>query len=346
MEEKSKRYLTLEEMMAEYKNRPEINYLWNGVKENSFGLIFGPSKSGKTIFCENLGMSLAMGADEYFGYKLDGIPKTVLFIGLEEFWANRVERNIKQFNSLEEKEKDLLNRNYRFQEREFTKNILTKKNWEDLRDTIVDSGAQVVFIDSVTRMNPGKMEASDTAEKIMQQLRDVCYELEITLICIHHTPKMGDNPIVMDSIKGSSVFAQEADFAIGIHCTSRKNRYMKNVFFRYAQDDDDTVREFEIGKDTWLNYLAQVDEREILERTDRRRNTESKDLIENYFYQNPEMTYPLADLVNYFKTELPIKDRQIKTYLKELVDEGKVVNPERGKYVSSMQNEIGSDGEV
>lgn len=344
--ENNKRYHTLEEMMADYENRPEKKFLWNGIKEKSFGLIFGPSKSGKTIFCENLGMSIASGENEFFGYKLDGIPKKVLFVGLEEFWENRMERNIKQFNSLEENQKELLNKNYRYQLKEFPKNILTEKNWEDLRDTIVDSGAEVVFIDSVTRMNPGKMESSDTAEKIMQKLRDICYEIQITLICIHHTPKIGDNPIIMDSIKGSAVFAQEADFAIGIHCTSRKNRYMKNVFFRYAQDDDETVREFEIGKDTWLNYMAEVDEREILERTDRRRNTESLDFIENYFKANPSATYPVNELVNYFKSELPIKDRQIKTYLKELVDKGTVVKPERGLYVSSRHIKSDEDEEV
>lgn len=339
---KGKLYHTLEEMMVEYENRPKIDYLWNGIKEKSFGLFFGPSKSGKTIFCENLAMSIAIGSKDFFGYKLDGIPKKVLFVGLEEFWPNRVERNIKQFNSLEENEKDLLKLNYRFQEKEFTKNILTEKNWEDLQSTIVNSEAEVVFIDSVTRMNPGKLESSDTAEKIMQKLRDVCYELEITLICIHHTPKIGDNPIVMDSIKGSAVFAQEADFAIGIHCTSKKNRYMKNVIFRYAEDDDETVKEFEIGNDIWLNFIAEVNEQEILQRTDRRRNTGNKEFIEGYFNENPNVTYPLIDLVNYFTTELPIKERQIKTYLKDLVDEGKVVNPERGQYSLSVLKKKGN----
>ena len=117
---------------------------------------------------------------------------------------------------------------------------------------------------------------------------------------------------------------------------------MKNVFFRYAQDDDETVREFEIGKDTWLNFVAEVDEREILARTDRRRNTENKDFIESYFDNNPTVTYPLTELVNYFKAELPIKERQIETYLKDLIDEGKLVNPERGQYSSSVHRNEGN----
>jgi len=73
-------------MKSELEKRPKVEYLWGGIKEKSFGLVFGPSKSGKTIFSENLAMSLAVGRDSFFGKKLSGKPKKVFFIGLEEFW--------------------------------------------------------------------------------------------------------------------------------------------------------------------------------------------------------------------------------------------------------------------
>ena len=82
-------------------------------------------------------------------------------------------------------------------------------------------------------MNPGKIEQSETAELIMQSLRNICYDLNITLICIHHTPKMYDTAITIDKIKGSSVFAQESDFAFGVNRTSLGHRYLKEVFFRF-----------------------------------------------------------------------------------------------------------------
>lgn len=103
-----KSFLTLSEMLEEKKNRPESKFLWSGIKEKSFGLVFGPSKSGKTIFCENLGMKIAMGADEYLGYELDGVPKKVLFVGLEEFWESRAERNNKQLEELDSEQKELV----------------------------------------------------------------------------------------------------------------------------------------------------------------------------------------------------------------------------------------------
>jgi RecA-family ATPase len=214
-----------------YGEMPVTKMLWNGVKEKSFGLIFGPPKSGKTIFCENLAISIAIGRDSYFDYQLDGIPKKVLFIGLEETFQSRIGRNSLQFETLSEDEKLLMDENYEVQELEFPRFIINNENWTTLSDSIKNSGAEVVFIDSITRMNHGKLEDGKTAEEIMSKLRNISQDLDVTLFAIHHTPKLHGNPITMDSIKGSSVFAQESDFAVGISRTERKHRYMKNIFF-------------------------------------------------------------------------------------------------------------------
>ena len=100
MTKKVKHVLTFEEMIKELKKMPPKKYLWSGIKEVSIGLVFGPSKSGKSIWCENLGLKIAIGDNMYMGYSLDGIPKRVLYIGLEEYWENRVERNAKQHSIL------------------------------------------------------------------------------------------------------------------------------------------------------------------------------------------------------------------------------------------------------
>ncbi len=330
-----KSFLTLQEMLEMKKNRPKPKYLFSGVKEKSFGLIFGPSKSGKTIFCENLAMSLACGMNEFFGYTLDGIPKKVLFVGLEEFWENRVERNEKQFDVLSENDQNLVAKNYLFQSTKFTNKIYKDQDWQDLKKMITDSKAEIVFIDSITRMNPGKLENSADAEKVMQKLREICYSTGVTLICIHHTPKMGDNIINMDSIKGSSVFAQESDFAIAVTQTPKKNRYVKNVFFRYAPDNDDTVKEFSIDSSTWLNFFKDVSETELINRKDRRKNDSNRGLVIEFLNQNTSNTYKTNELVSYITSQTSVKERQAKTYLSDLVNESKIINPSYGHYAST-----------
>jgi len=342
-EKETKGYVSFKEMLIEFKKRPKIEFLWSGIREKSFGIVFGPSKSGKTIFCENLAMSLAVGKNEFFGKKLSGIPRKVMFIGLEEFWENRVERNVKQLAVLNEEEVKVLNENYLYQAIDYSKYIHQKEEWLKLKNTIKESKAEIVFIDSITRMNHGSLEDSKTAEEIMQRLRGICYDLGVTLICVHHTPKMYDKPITMDSIKGSSVFAQESDFAIGVNKTSKNYRYIKNVFFRYSSCDDEVVREFEITDDVWLDYSEDNYEDKLLMKSDRRRNNSNRTTIIEYLNKNSSMTHKTKDLVNYFSDGLGIQERQVKSYLKKLVNEKEILNPKHGEYVSMYYKE--DDGE-
>jgi hypothetical protein len=319
-----------------YKAMPPKKMLWNGVKEKSFGLIFGPSKSGKTIFCENLAISIAIGRDNYFDYPLDGVPKKILFIGLEECWDNRVERNISQFGTLNEEEQLLMNKNYCFQPIDYTKFIITEENWETLHKTIESSGAEIVFIDSITRLTLEKLEDGKVAGKIMSRLRTISQDLNITIFAIHHTPKLRGSQINMDSIKGSAVFAQESDFAIGINRTDKKHRYMKNVFFRYASDDDEFVKEFVIESDAWLDLFREVDEDEILQRTDRRRAgvEDKRDLVCKFFNSTPIVSYSYNDAVIHLIPMTGLQDRQVKTYLSELSKANKIDGSEKGYYRS------------
>lgn len=327
-----KKFLTFDEIGNEYAKRPKTKFLWSGIKENSFGLIFGPSKSGKTILCEGLAMSIATGAKKFLETDLDGIPKKILFVGLEEQWDNRYERNASQVKHFNDHEIDLIKQNYLYQPIDFTKRIIRESDWDKLEKTITDSKAKVVFIDSITRLNHGNLEDSKTAEEIMQKLREVCYNLKITLICIHHTPKMRDQELTMNCIKGSSTFAQESDFAIGMNRTSKGHRYVKNVFFRYAKDDDDTVKEVEIDDFSSLQLIKESEENEILVRSDRRRNTDNRQKILDIFKDRPNTTITKELAVNYIMTQLNVKERMAENYLKEAIESGTLMNPTRGYY--------------
>lgn len=326
-------FLTLSEMLNNYEKSPKDKFLFSGVKEKSFGLVFGPSKSGKTIFCENLAMKLAIGASEFFGNELPGVAQKVLFVGLEEFWKSRAERNAKQFSALSDAEKELVQQNYLFQSLDFPRHIVNDETWDMLENLIQESEAETVIIDSITRLNHGRIEESKTAEEILSRLREICYRNGVTLICIHHTPKMNGKPLTMDSIKGSAVFAQEADFAIGVNRAPNGQRYLKNVFFRYAADDFDTVKSMSIDDSTWMQYNSEVDESSILH-SDGRENKDVKDFIVNYFNSHPEITQKTGDVVNYFTENLDLKERQIKTHLSDLVNQGLISRPDRGVYTS------------
>lgn len=327
--------LNFEEALKMLETTKPVELLWNGVKESSFGLVFGPSKSGKTIFCENLAISFALGKDGFMGLPITGGPKKVLFVGLEEFWLNRIVRNAKQFSTLSNEEKDLFKSNFLTPDSEFPKTITTNENWNLLKEKIQESEAKIVFIDSVTRMNHGKIEDSKTAEDICLKLRSISQELNVSLIVIHHTPKLGDEDISMDKIKGSSVFSQESDFAIGINRTIGNKRYMKNIFFRYADDSDDSHHEFEIDENLILNYKKMSS---FINFKNDRRISDNKEQIAIYFQENPTQTYSTKECIDYFTSNLDIKERQVKSYLSELVNSEVIVSPNRGFYQAKGVN--------
>ena len=148
------------------------------------------------------------------------------------------------------------------------------------------------------------------------------------------TPKMYDSIISMDSIKGSSVFSQESDFAIAVTQTPNKSRYVKNVFFRYAPDDDETVKEFSIDYTTWLNFIRDVPEKKLVNRKDRRRKDGNREKVVEYLDQNPCQIRTTSQVVYHLTSTLSIKERQAKTYLSEAVSQNKIANPSKGHYVS------------
>lgn len=319
------------EMRALYDKEPNPEYLYRGIQEKSVGLIFGPSKSGKTIFCENLLMSIACGLPNYLGGDLVPEPKKVLMIGLEEFWIGKSGRNLKQYNSLNEDEKKLVDENYFVQNISFTPSVTTSSQWESLKELIISSNAEVVVVDSITRLNHGQLEDSSTAEKIMQRLRAIATEAQVTLICIHHTPKMLGRSITMDSIKGSSTFAQESDFAIGVNTTQKGNRYFKEVFYRYAPFTDEDVWEFTIEGDCWLNFEMKTEEQEILNRSDRRK-TDRLDKVVAFFEENKDYSYPKSELTEIFLNDYGISKRSTGGYLSTLTSKGIISNPKHGFY--------------
>jgi len=326
--------LSFNEMIEELSSRPKPEFVWNGIKKGSTGLVFGPPKSGKTILCENLAISIAIGAKEFMGFELDGQPKKVLFISLEEDPFSRGERNRKQFEALDEQERNLMGSNFYYQPIDFKKRIVSPKDWQSLNGIIKNSGAEIVFIDSITRLNPGQLENSSDAETIMQNLREIGYSNGITLVCVHHTPKMNDSIITMDKIKGSGTFAQESDFAIGVNRTSKNHRYFKNVFFRYASDDDDYVTEFQMNDFLWAEYVDRIDEDGLINRTDKRRNLERRVEILEFFDSDSSTTYSTGELIGLLETRTGLSERSIKGYIRELSNIGKIQCVGHGKYAS------------
>lgn len=265
--------LSFGKLSLQTKNLPEKKVIWAGVKEGSFGYIYGPPKSGKTTFGENLALSLVIGRTTFWGKPLyDGKPHRVLFISFEENCIPRVDRIKKQIKNLTDDEKLLIAENYLQPGCEFQHSLATNQDWELLKEAIKQSNCKIVFIDSLTRLYTGAIEDSQTAQKVLLKLRKLSRDLDLTIICIHHITKGQTKGIFQDSAAGSRVVLQEADFGIGINRSTTGRRYLKEVFYRYEEDGGNMVQEFEINQDLWLNPLGTAIENDLFQRADNRKD--------------------------------------------------------------------------
>lgn len=326
----------LREMIERVKAEPKMKMIYPGIKENSVGFVFGPSKSAKTIFCENLGLSIASGQDNFLGCPLNVENRKVLFISLEEFYAGRIERNTKQVAKFPNSEKGLswLD-NYIVVDENMPRYISTDEHWLILKNAIVQRNPGIVFIDSLSRLYEGGIEDSKVAKDVMKRLRELSNETKTTVVVIHHTHKISNSPITIYSMAGSRIIGQDADFMIGMNKTLDNKRYIKNVAFRYGSDDFDKVTVFNIGVDCWLNVVGHEEEAKLLAVYDGRVSDLNKDKVINFIKENCSSEKPYIETKELHLSLVSsgiMSKPTLHAQLKKLVDDKKINKSEKGKY--------------
>ena len=275
----NKLFYNVFELIDRYENEPEIPSIWNGIKEGTFGYIYGPPKSGKTTFCENLGISIAAGFDSYMGYDIT-TPEDykVLFVSPEEACRQRIDRNKKQLLQYDLNIENMPN--YFVVDDSFPMFLSTKDNWQKFENTVVKSEANIVFVDSMTRLFQGEIEDSSKSRDASLKLREFTHNHNITLLVIHHAKKMNGGVLSIDTLAGSRVIAQEADFILGINRTPFGIRYIKEVANRYKAENEGVIT-FSINENSWLTAEDETTEDEIVDSKDGRRNPENEQRIIN-----------------------------------------------------------------
>lgn len=325
--------VSLKELKDIVSKMPKPVQIWRGLNEGNFGYIYGPSKAGKSTFAENLAISLAIGKKSFWGYKLyKGNPIKVLFINFEENCLPRMLRAENQLKPLSKQEKSVVYKNLIVPDCNFLNSLSTKKDWEKLEEIIKKSEAKIVFVDSITRLYSGSIENSEESQKLTLNLRDLQSKLDITLICIHHTTK-SLGIISQDSLAGSRVITQEADFAIGINKTKQNQLYLKEVFYRYAGIDNDKVELFTIDGNQWLIVQEKVNEFDLFKSPDFRVDNSNGAMLIEYIKKTFAKTkFSTGDLMKVFVNTKAISKPTLQKLIKELVEQNLLTRHKRGEY--------------
>jgi len=277
-----KNIISPRELISQCANEPEPVLYWRGIENVCFGYVFGPSKAGKTIFCENLAMSMAAGKNTFFGEELKGKPKKVLIIAMEENHRKRSERMVKQLSILSKEEKESYLNNVKVVGENFPRFLTEKEQWVEFEETVKEINPDVIIMDSFSRIMTSDITDRKECQKVLSRLRNFAYENEIAFILIHHATKNSGKLLTMDSMAGSSYLQQEADFCIGINRNEiTGERYLKDVFYRYTEDKELVTSYIINGKSMWLEPIGSSKEATIVF-NGTTTTTSSKDLILNY----------------------------------------------------------------
>jgi RecA-family ATPase len=321
------------EAIEQVRKEGPIPFIYGGIKSGSFGYVFGPSKSGKTIYCENLAMKLACGDTEFLGRPLlnyETSPR-VLIISFEEYLRPRTLRNDLQVQVIRPSKGKL--GNLLVIDDDFPKYLQTSKEWDIFRETIHESGASIVLIDSLNRMCNGDIERGEIARIISAELKRITYEFGLTMIVIHHTPKLYGRPLSIDSLAGSHVFAQEADFLIGINRINGV-RYIKEVACRYKREDDENVLTFDINDDLWIVPGKQVVENSLFKEVDGRTDDYNRKfvrtLIKDKTNISEDLTFKSREILD--EAEKTMDRSTFFAKVDELLATGEITRIGKGEY--------------
>ena len=338
---------TIASMMERIAQEPQPKMIWDGIFEGSKGLIVGISKTGKTTFTENLVISMAVGRKEFFGKPMDGVPKKVLVVNFEERCNIRIRRNIKQLGGLTKEETELFYKNFQTNDDTFPQFISSDDEWEELREFIESSEADVVVIDSLSHMVTGKIEDSEVCLKFIKKFREYVGSTDKTIIVVHHNTKSTMMPIDQENIAGSRVVSQEFEYAIGFAKIRAKKggKYTCNLYNKYVEVDENLATVYSFDSNGWIVANETGNKYDVHygnSIADGRVNDNNKNQILNYFEsQYSQGSIIMTDELMKNFVEEPNKVMAKDTLhnnLRKLMSEGKIKNVGHGRY-SLTENE-------
>jgi len=340
------------DLINQYEQLPEPKVLWNSIIEGACGLITGVAKTGKTTFAENLAISMSCGRSEFFGAKIYGGPRRVLFINLEEKLWRIGRRNKSQIEGLTKDELSLFNKNYYTAPEGFTQFLNDEEDWIGLSRYITQVNPEVLFIDSLTHMFKGEIERSAHAQEFIQRFKKYVLDDDRTVFIVHHNTKGNDKPMTQDSIAGSRVIIQEFDFAIGFGNipTSKGGTYSCMLFNKDTEKTNNKGILYEFDSNYWIHKISEDNIYQLYQDTkpDGRTNSKNKDILQDYIISQGSQgsqTISSTDLYSEFVETNTMSKQTLYTTIDKLIDSNLIERSKeaRGNYVILKRND-GDEG--
>src|SRR5262245_25550807 len=253
----------LEEAKAKPLPRPLFGGFWS---EGELAILFADTGKGKSILAVQIAEAIARGeAGE--PSKVDARPQNVLYLDCE---LTEKPFEMRYAEEQEAGESSLKN-HYRFSDNFFRAQVDLsgeipdgyETSGEYLHDAISklaeQADSKVVIVDNISILQRGQ-EHAGAALALMQGLRKLKNEMDLSILVLAHTPKRSaSKPLSINDLAGFKTLSNFADsvFAIGQSRIESDIRYIKHLKQRSAEMlcDETNVPSFRIAKHR-VNFLS------------------------------------------------------------------------------------------
>jgi len=226
------------------KSIPPVEYLVGDIiPKSSLIYLYGPSGTFKTSFLLYTVINGSMGKD-VFDYKVEKPFKTL--------WIDEENREVgmkHKLNKLINGMKVDLSGNYFMICNEI--NILNKEHINEIEKIIKERDIDLLVIDSLTKVFPGRQRDEDETKFIFTRLNPLMVKYGVSIVVIAHSRKLGKDQIhrTLEDLSGSKELGAQSDGALlmykyetnGYRLQQTKNRHAEEtepINFEVNSDDD------------------------------------------------------------------------------------------------------------
>lgn len=219
-------------------NLPPLKYqIPNFILDSGLTIFAGKAGSGKSFAALDAGLAIAMG--NTFLNKIPAVKGNVIYMDEE----NGLRRLKARVNSLT-KGDTVRYKNYNYENFYFISfddvKIDALNTKEIFTELIKEYKPTLIILDSIVRMMDGKENDVEDAKKVINNLRKLAEELNISFLLLHHANKAGSG---MDAVRGSGDYMNGVD--IGYLFTSTDKKYYKQISLIKNRDrGEDEANEF------------------------------------------------------------------------------------------------------
>lgn len=227
---------------------PDPKYVFDVlIQEKELIIFFGDAGIGKTIYAMQAAIDIAKK-----GYK-------VIFLDLELSKKQFQKRYTNEFGVPYQMPETLYRAGYSRIDEVPHDISYTDFFIDSLRELIDKTGAEVIFIDNLTKLAAGDTDSAKATIPIIEALNRLKTQYSLTIIAIEHNKKVDSSrPIQLNDLQGSKMKANLVDsiFTIGRSTKDKNLRYVKQVKVRDGElrYDTENVMLLEISKA--LGYLG------------------------------------------------------------------------------------------